>query len=147
MQDNMILLENNLDKLPFKLKPYDLIRRCIYHDLDKFKKDMIDAYYIFYCNCVMKDMKSPETVEKIRKKHYRENRHHADFHILTGKPFSNIDLCEMCCDMLERTAFNNNGNYRKIFFYCENKFFIKYPEMLKYKDRMYEIFNLLIKLK
>ena len=40
-QDNMILLENNLDKLPFKLKHYDLIRRCIYHDLDKFKKTNI----------------------------------------------------------------------------------------------------------
>ena len=147
MQDNMILLENNLDKLPFKLKPFDLIRRCIYHDLDKFRKSMIDYYYGFYCRYVMASGNRIQSIEKIRKKHYLANRHHADFHISTGKPFTNIDLCEMCCDMLERTEFNYNGESKKIFFYCEEKFFIQYPEMLKYKDRMYEIFNLLIRLK
>ena len=146
MQDNMILLENNLDKLPFKLKSYDLIRRCIYHDLDKFKKDKIDAYYNFYYYCVINDMESPDSVEKIRKKHYSTNRHHPDFHLKTGKPFTNIDLCELCCDMLERT-YCNYGDYTKQFSYCEEKFFIKHPEMLKYKSRMYYIFNLLIELK
>ena len=150
MQDNMILLENNLDKLPFKLKPYDLIRRCIYHDLDKFKKTNIDNYYRFYYHRHI-DCEETETVaqdfKNTMKKHYSINRHHADFHILTGKPFTNIDLCEMCCDMMSRTEVNYNGDCNKCFIYCKEKFFIQYPEMLKYKDRMYEIFNLLIKLK
>ena len=146
MQDNIILLENNLDKLPFKLKPYDLIRRCIYHDLDKFKKDMLDGYYTFY-NCkYIEKTELPTSVGIIQKKHYIKNRHHPDFHIKTGKPFTNIDLCEMCCDMLKRTEFIY-GDCKKQLTYCEEKFFIKYPEMLKYKDKMYNIFDILIKLK
>ena len=41
----------------------------------------------------------------------------------------------------------NSGNCGRYSIYCEEKFFIQYPEMLKYRERMYEIFNLLIKLK
>ena len=33
-QDNMILLEKNLDKLPFKTKDFEILRRGMQHDLD-----------------------------------------------------------------------------------------------------------------
>ena len=152
-QDNMILLENNLDKLPFKLKHYDLIRRCIYHDLDKFKKDMIDGYYIYHCRKYIEKQEVLDSEKIVQKKHHLTNRHHVEFHTATGKPFTNIDLCEMCCDMMSRLEahYKNTNHYkgdcRNIFAYCEERFFIKYPEMLKYKDRMYEIFNVLVELK
>ena len=149
VQDNMMLLENNLDKLPLKLNQYDLVRRCIYHDSDKFRKNMVDNYYKFYCHRYVEFQEAKTVSEDIKntiRLHHKINRHHVDFHIVKDKPFTNIDLCEMCCDMMARTE-EESDDLNKIFSYCENGFFTRHPITLNYKDKMYKIFSLLIELK
>lgn len=43
VQDNMILLEKNRDKLPFKVEEWELIRSCLGHDSDKFFPDILEG--------------------------------------------------------------------------------------------------------
>lgn len=40
----MILLEKNLDKLPFKIKDFEILRRGMQHDLDKFSDSAAPRY-------------------------------------------------------------------------------------------------------
>lgn len=40
----MVLLEKNLDKLPFKIKDFEILRRRIQHDLDKFSDSAVPRY-------------------------------------------------------------------------------------------------------
>ena len=48
VQDNMVLLEKNKDKLPFKIQKFSLFRRSLYHDLTKFSKKNIEYYSNFH---------------------------------------------------------------------------------------------------
>jgi len=104
VQDYMIILEKNRNKLPFKIKPFILLRRAMKHDLSKFSiklirnfiriaeyfenkkfglsNDHIDKTILFECSSL----------------HYLTEAHHIEHHIKQKTIPTDIDICEMCCD-------------------------------------------------
>lgn len=48
VQDNMLNLENNRDKLPFRIGKSRLICRSMKHDIDKFSANMVNDYFMLF---------------------------------------------------------------------------------------------------
>jgi hypothetical protein len=105
VQDNMFLLEKNLDKLPFKIKDFELIKRGMLHDIDKLTDHIEEHFKVFrYSFYKRNGLEYPKDIDvKATKehfdKHHNTNRHHFEYHILTNAPISNEDLCEIASDI------------------------------------------------
>jgi len=119
-QDNMILLEKNLDKLPFKIKEWELIRVCLTHDSDKFNDDVVEKrievskyWYCEWYNIKDENLISVDEVNKFSHYHYEKSRHHIEFYN-NNKDISYIALCEMACDMsaiCQELSYRPYSNY------------------------------------
>lgn len=99
VQDYMIFLENNRDKLPFLIKEWELIRRGMQHDLKKFSDGFVRDYikitnYRLNDNCKT----PPDNIYECCERHSLSEKHHIKYHIKKGTIPSNLDICEMCCD-------------------------------------------------
>ncbi|MDR3290158.1 MAG: hypothetical protein LBT02_02635, partial [Rickettsiales bacterium] len=44
----MVLLENNKNKFPFKINDWELVRRAVRHDFDKFEDNHSNALSYYY---------------------------------------------------------------------------------------------------
>ena len=145
VKDNMILLEKNRHLLPFKIPQFDLLRRGLKHDLSKFSKNSINAYIIageYYYNInrnLPTDHLNMEYVKTIKNRHYIKEKHHPHNKI----KMSNLDICEMCCDLSAIAWEFNEKNYTK--YYLE-KHIKDFPILEKYNDNILFILKLLEKL-
>lgn len=145
VQDNMIMLENNLSKLPFKINDFKLLKRSMSHDLDKIQSDLIDTYlniskYHYNKNNNIENNIDISSYVKNTEKHYRTQRHHF---YKNGIKANYVDICEMCCDTdavsIERHEETNS-------YYFEKIMLIEYKNLQRYKEQILLIFNLLKKL-
>lgn len=121
VQDYMIFLEKNLDKLPFGVEEFDILRRAMYHDLTKFQEKFVHGFVAiaqFYEN--KKDGISNEGVDEkhlydCSNLHYHSEAHHLAFHLDKGTLPSNVNICEMCCDWCANANRNGEKDYTKYF--------------------------------
>ncbi|MDR1499042.1 MAG: DUF5662 family protein [Rickettsiales bacterium] len=146
VQDNMVLLENNLSKLPFKIGNYEVIRRSFEHDLDKVRPDLVNTYveinkYHYNKKNDIENDVDMTTFEPIIEKHYLSQRHH--FYRNDFEP-NDIDVCEMCCDI---DALSTTQKEEDNTSYFRNFMMKEYPQLDRYKKDILHILKLLIKLK
>ena len=142
VQDNMILLEKNRDKLPFKIKQFELLRRGMYHDLSKFSRNFIKAYIDssrYYYNVAhglsCEDI-NIEKIKSIKNIHYLRERHHPHF----KKKMTNLDICEMCSDLAAVAWENKERNYTD---YYVNIHMVNFPMLDRYNNTILKILKLL----
>ncbi|NLE04687.1 MAG: hypothetical protein GX638_07800 [Crenarchaeota archaeon] len=150
VQDNMFLLEKNLDKLPFKLNDFEIARRAMQHDVDKFSDDLAEGFIEIEKN--YKNRKTnPELYQEnekklrpIRVKHWENNPHHAIYHLKNNTTFSNLDVCELCCDLDAVSQIMDDDPKE----YYLNKQFKEHPELYKdQNENILKVFDLLKELK
>lgn len=224
VQDNMILLEKNRDKLPFKIKQFQLLRRGMHHDLSKFSDSFAEGYiyltkYYFnrdnnrpvsnriYENLILKYTfnlynyinlsirfqflhQNPKKSQKylttscisilslskflkifrlfckncflwknsvgnrsniknddidinslrpITEMHHIKERHHPH----NKKAMSNLDLCEMCCDLAAMAWEKNEINFTNYYLNIQEK---KFPLLKKYNKKIIFLLKFLEKL-
>lgn len=99
VQDYMIFLENNRDKLPFPIKEWELFRRGMQHDLKKFSNDFVwDYMKITDFRLNHKDETPPDNLYDCCERHSLSEKHHVKHHVKNNTAPSDLDICEMCCD-------------------------------------------------
>lgn len=141
VQDNMIFLEKNKDKLDFlDLDDFILFKRGLRHDIDKLENDLIEYYITMaeYYNI-------PNTIDKDKvilakqqiQKHYKTQRHHF---YTNGLEPNLVDICEMCCD-IDAIATEQKEENNTLYF--ENYILVEYPHLFKMKDIILKIFYFL----
>lgn len=146
VQDNMILLEKNLDKLPFMIKDFEILRRGMQHDLDKFSDNAgpgyirIEEYKYNEKNGIPNKKIDKEDLYKCSNEHYKTQRHHDTFHILNETEFTDLDICEICCDL---TAVSERENTDTIQYVKEKLF----PTKQIFNKRMDDVLKILDLLK
>jgi len=142
VQDNMIYLEYNRKSLPFKIEKWELLRRGMQHDLSKFNKDLIKGYILtneYFRNKRLGKDTSHINIEILKPywdKHEKLEKHHPEF----KKEMSNLDVCEMCCDLAAMSQELKEANYTNYFFKVLLK---KIPMLEKYKIHIETILLLL----
>lgn len=143
VQDNLILLEKNKELLPFRVKPFELLKRSFKHDIGKFHPELVVAYQKIaeyqYNNINV----FPDELERYCDIHYCKERHHPAYHKKYNIKFTDVDLCEMCCDMdasAQRVGELDNAKYFKEVLINE------FPILEIYKDKILNIFDILKKL-
>jgi hypothetical protein len=106
VQDNMLLLENNLNRLPFRVRNFELAKRGMLHDSDKVTFRIKNYFEIFkHFKFVREgigdggDIISADMVQKYARRHYLSQRHHMEYHIKNKIPLSGVDICEIACDL------------------------------------------------
>ena len=117
--DLMLLLEMNREKLPFDIPEWELVRRGVQHDLDKFEDNFPEITISYYMDEISND-----DVEEINRRaallkhnHGESCPHHIAYHIKNDIPFSNIDICEMCCDWIassQKPRFKDDESSKSI---------------------------------
>lgn len=138
VQDNMLNLENNRNKLPFKIHKNYIINRSMKHDIDKFSTNMVNDYFELFSKKHYKSFDNEyNKLVKLSDRHYQAKRHH--FYRNSMIP-NNLDLCEMCSD-LDAIYLENNEESNK-FFYL-NRMIKEYPNLLEYNDNILKILDLL----
>mgnify|MGYP001047502584 FL=1 len=145
VQNNMIILENNLSKLYLKIKPFQLLERSLYHDLDKLEPSLIYAYveytkYFYNKNFGVEYIFDKQKCREITEKHYNNQRHHF---YKNNKIPNIIDICEMCCDV---TAISIEKKEKNNTFYYKNCMLKEYNNIKNYNAIILFIFNILWKL-
>lgn len=149
VQDYMILLEKNRDKLPFKVKEWELVRRSFAHDVDKFSPKLVDGYMMVteYFENKKKGLPNKLTQDDVRphyNKHGYTQSHHVKYHSKNKTCPSNLDICEMCCDWTAHCEMedkvDNEEYFQKVLIYQET--FCK-----EKKDDFLKILKLLRELK
>lgn len=131
VQDYMIFLENNRDKLPFRIKEWTLIRRGMQHDLKKISNGFIENYIkitIFRMNNNSKTQ--PDNLYECCERHSLSERHHIKYHLKKNTVPSNLDICEMCCDW---TAHADKDNIDNTKFFLEE--LVKNVSFCKEKEK------------
>ncbi len=147
VQDLAIILEINKSNLPFKVNDWEILNRCMQHDLDKFRKYnafgyvKIEEYHSNKRNNIDNSHIDKNTLYDCSNRHYETQRHHTQYHNINNEYYDNIDICEMCCDIVA-TSIRNNDNACGID-YCLNILFPNNQKLDKYKDDIVEILNLL----
>lgn len=141
VQDNMIFLEKNKEKLGFlELEDFVLFKRGLRHDIDKLENDLIE-YYI----TMAEYYNMPNTIDKDKvnlakqqiQKHYKTQRHHF---YMNGVEPNLVDICEMCCD-IDAIATEQKEENNTLYF--ENYMLVEYPHLFKMKDIILKIFYFL----
>ena len=147
VQDLAIILELNINKLPFKVEEWEILNRCMQHDLDKFDKynadryKKIEEYYSNKRNGIDNSYIDLTTLYDCSKEHYKTQRHHTQYHDINNEEYSNIDICEMCCDIFAVSIRNNDRDYGKS--YCINNLFSQNPKLNERRDDILKILKLL----
>lgn len=145
-QDNMILLEKNLDKLPFKIDEWELIRASVNHDSDKFLPELLIgqmAIQEFFYNKrrnLSNEHINQNLMKEASKKHYENNTHHIEYHEKNNTEMSNINICEMCCDMAAMCQELGFEDYIKHF---RENLVPKFKSLEKNQETFLNILNLL----
>ena len=150
VQDNMLLLEKNLHKLPFKIKDFELMRRGMHHDLDKFSDKLANGYMEIESN-YQNRKKDPELfnqneekLKPIRMLHWENNPHHALCHEKNCTEMSNLDACEFCSDLDAVSEIMGDSPKE----HYMNEEYKRYPEIFKKQhENILKIFDLLKELK
>ncbi|MDR1498684.1 MAG: DUF5662 family protein [Rickettsiales bacterium] len=105
VQNNMFLLEKNLDKLSFRIKNFELMKRAMFHDLDKLTNKIEENYdvfrYKFYerNGLTFPDDISVDAIHKTSNEHHNTYSHHFEYHIINNIPLSDVDICEIASDI------------------------------------------------
>ena len=147
VQDLAVILELNLNKLPFKIEEWEILNRCMQHDLDKFQTNKADGYVKLeeYLdnkrNNINNNYIDKSTLYNCSNMHYNTQRHHTQYHDINNEEYSNIDICEICCDIFAESIIKNEGDCGKG--YCLNTLFPNNPKLNKQKDNIFKIFDLL----
>lgn len=148
----LFTITKHLDELSFKVDKYNLLKRAVSHDTDKFCKESIEAIVDFFYLQDQITKERLEAAEKIVDRHYVSNSHHAEYHINNNIPLSNEDICEMACDWISSHR-KDNPNLVESAIGMKNKFdkyFEKNPEeysfLKSYRERFFEVYDLLEKL-
>lgn len=138
VQDNMINLENNRSKLPFKIHKNYLIHRSMKHDIDKFSANMVNNYFALFFKKYYKCFDDEYyKLVKLSDRHYQTQQHHF---YRNGMIPNNLDICEMCSD-LDAIYLENNEENNK-FFYL-NRMIKEYPNLLEHNYNILQILDLL----
>ena len=74
-------------------------------------------------------------------KNTNTQRHHTQYHDINNEEYSNIDICEICCDIFAESIIKNEGDCGKG--YCLNTLFPNNPKLNKQRDNIFKIFDLL----
>ena len=142
--DLLFFIFKNTDKLSFKIDKWDLLKRAVNHDNDKFTKQYMEDMADFW---LFGDKMTPEEKEKVNqsyKNHKKFNNHHVEYFEINNLKLNNEDICETACDFISSGRKNDdnlveNANIWKEHF--ENS--LKKSNFLEeYKDRFFEIFDL-----
>ena len=148
VQDNMILLEINKDKLPFHIDDWKLLQRGMQHDMDKFQDNLvndfakIEEYHSNKRNNISNDYIDKLTLYDCCDIHYNTQPHHQEYHISHNIPYSPLDICEFCCDVFASAKRHDNSATE---YFLTN--ILPNNEMLQgEKDNVLYIFNLLTSL-
>jgi len=142
VQDNMILLEKNRDKLPFEIDKWRLMQRCIHHDSTKFSNKLVDGYVLideYYRNQrlgLSNNHIEKEKFNEFTEIHCELETHHP--HKQTE--MKDICLCEMCCDLVAMAQEFNEEDYTKYYTEVQLK---RYPILEQYNDKILETLKLL----
>lgn len=142
VQDNMIWLEVSRKDLPFEINKWELLKRGMQHDLSKFDKDLVEGYVL--TNEYFRNKRLKKSVEHINLKslkeywniHERLERHHPEY----KTEMSNLDLCEMCCDLY---AMSQELKEEDHLAYFKNKLCKDVPLVKKYSKECIDILELL----
>ena len=145
--DLLLLLFKNSNKIPFPVDKYELLRRSVLHDTDKFNEKFINTVIDM---CFFEKEKNRQELEELKNtfnKHKISQSHHCSYHIKNNIPLSNEDICEMCCDWISAVkkhdkTIKNDIELAKQIYFKKNK---DYPELEKYKDKFFTIFDLIEK--
>jgi len=127
VQDYGAFLEFNSDKLPFKVKDFEILNRTMKHDLDKFEENKIREGYLelskFYENRKhnIPNLVSKEELKEVSKLHYETQDHHIEYHIKNGTEPDNAIICEMCCDSLAISTERGDGVDDAIEYFLNNR--------------------------
>ena len=144
----MILLELRKNELPFTIPNCEIIYRAMFHDIDKFSPKLADKYCLieeYYDNKrkgIDNSYIDKNTLYNCCKIHYETQRHHNQFHTVNNCDFSNLDICEFCCD-LKAASDREGGNLKE---YFDDKILKQDSIFEKNKNDIYYIFDLLFKL-
>lgn len=142
VQDNMILLEKNRQRLPFKVKKWELAHRGLLHDNTKFSKELVDGFVLineFYRNKRLG--LSNEDIEFSKLDHYFDahrklEKHHPD----KDTEMDDVSLCEMCCDLVAMAQELNEEDFTQYYREVQIK---NYPMLKQYDREILETLNLL----
>ncbi len=121
VQDYMIILEENKEKLPFKIEDFELIRRAMLHDYTKFSNEQINGFIKiaqYYENKklgIQDDSINKTSLYECSNLHYCSEPHHIEHHIRHNTTMSDIDICEMCCDIAATSDRNKQEDYTAYF--------------------------------
>ena len=147
--DLLLLLFKNADKIPFSVDKYELLKRSVLHDTDKFNEKFVNVVIDM---CFFKKGKTEQEFKELEEafnKHKLSQTHHYPYHIKNNIPLSNEDICEMCCDWIsavkkhDKTIKNDIELARKIYWEQTDDF----PGLQKYKDKFFAIFDLIEKIR
>jgi len=148
VQDLMILLEINKDKLPFLIRDnWKILNRGIVHDMDKFQEFNVNQYVkIKECrdnkrSSITNDYIDEKVLYSCPKNHSLIQKYHTKYHKKNNKPFNNIDICELCCDIFANSLKNKDNTNGKQ--YCLNEFFPNTQFLKEYQDSVIKILDLL----
>lgn len=140
VQDNMIKLELNRDKIPLPLKKGELLHRGLKHDISKTSPECLEGYiacHEFYTN---KRLGKPTSHVDMTEFHKAWKIHSREPHHPEGKDCMDyLDICEMVCDIVAM-AQEFDEPYDQ--FYKE-KMVKKFPILKKYNNDILEIIKVL----
>lgn len=143
----LFILIKHTNELPFEVDIYELLKRAVSHDTDKFSCDYLNAAVdSFDFKDIITEERKNETKE-ILDKHYILNTHHLKYHIDNNIPLSNEDVCEIACDWISSNRKDNidlieNANIWKISF--DNNL-NKTPFLEKYRQKFFQLYDLMEK--
>lgn len=144
------MLECNLDKLPFKIDDWAILNRCMQHDLDKFKRHnadryvKIEEYYSNRRNNIDNGYIDKDKLYDCCEDHYKSQRHHTAYHKANSEPYTDVDICEMCCDIAAQSIRNNDKTFGKD--YVVNTLIPNNSDLNNHKNNIIQILNLLAQL-
>jgi hypothetical protein len=104
VQDNMFLLSQNREMLPFEVGRFELIGRSVLHDVDKVVDKPDDYFKIFKYkfngkNGISNGGADEKKMAAIRMEHQEKNRHHFEYYVKNKEPLTGVDICEIVSDI------------------------------------------------
>lgn len=84
-----------------------------------------------------------ELIKEATKKHYESNSHHIEYHVKHNTTMSNLNICEMCCDMAALCQELGFDDYTKHF---RENLVPKFDFLRNNQDLFLNILNLLKRL-
>lgn len=148
----LFTISKHLEELSFKVDRYELLKRAVSHDTDKFYEEFIEAIVDYF---YLKDQAAKERIEEAQKiinKHKISNTHHSEYHVNNNTPLSNEDICEMACDWISSHRKDNPNmvesasNMKDKFDNYSEKNTKEYLFFKNYREKFFELYDLLEKI-